>query len=195
LRGPQQPYGGRSDRQRHHFHHPDGPGSGRDHNPWADAQFFGRGGRGGGPRRARRGDIRAAVLAALADGPAHGYEVMRRLEERSGGLWRPSPGSVYPMLQLLEDEGLAKGVELDGRRTYQLTDEGTAEAQRRSTDKSPWASDDPAMAGQLALRDSLRQLQAAAYQVGGAGSPEQIEQATAAISQARQALYTILAQA
>jgi DNA-binding PadR family transcriptional regulator len=136
------------------------------------------------------------VLSSLVEGPAHGYEVIRRLEARSGGLWRPSPGSVYPMLQLLEDEGLAKGGDQDGRRTYQLTDEGKAEAERRATEGStPWASDDPAMAGQLALRDAVGQLHAAARQVGGAGSPEQIEQATAAVRQARQALYTILAEA
>lgn len=193
MRGSQQePYGARGDHHGHHghhFHHPDGPGRG-----WGEGRFGGGGGRGG-PRRARRGDIRAAVLAALADGPAHGYEVMRRLEERSGGLWRPSPGSVYPMLQLLEDEGLAKGSEADGRRSYELTEEGRAEAERRSAAGStPFASDDPSVQGQLALREAVGQLHGAARQVGSAGSPEQIERATAALRQARQALYTILAE-
>lgn len=186
MRGPQQPYGARSEGHGHHFHHPEGPGFG-----WGDARFGGR----GGPRRARRGDIRAAVIAVLADGPAHGYEVIRRLEQRSGGLWRPSPGSVYPMLQLLEDEGLARGGESDGRRTYELTDEGRAEAERRSAAGAPpWASDDPAAQGQMALREAVGQLHGAARQVGSAGSPEQIERATAALRQARQALYSILAE-
>ena len=188
MRGPQQPYGARGERHEHHehhFHHPEGPGFG-----WGEARFGGR----GGPRRARRGDIRAAVLAALADGPAHGYEVIRRLEQRSGGLWRPSPGSVYPMLQLLEDEGLAKGGESDGRRTYELTDQGRVEAERRSAGAPPWASDDPAAQGQMALREAVGQLHGAARQVGSAGSPEQIERATAALRQARQALYSILAE-
>ena len=79
----------------------------------------------------RRGDIRRAVLSALEDGPAHGYEVMRRLEERSGGIWRPSPGSVYPTLQMLEDEGLVRSRTQDGTRVYELTDAGRAEAEVR----------------------------------------------------------------
>ena len=76
----------------------------------------------------RRGDIRRAILSALKDSPAHGYEVMRRLEEMSGGLWRPSPGSVYPHLQMLEDEGMVQSVETDGTRTFTLTEAGGAEA-------------------------------------------------------------------
>jgi DNA-binding PadR family transcriptional regulator len=136
------------------------------------------------------------VLAVLAEGPAHGYEVIRRLEERSGGLWRPSPGSVYPMLQLLEDEGLARAGKADGRRTYELTEEGQAEAERRSAAGGPsWASDDPAAQGHMALREAVGQLHVAAHQVASAGSAEQIERATAAVRHARQALYSILAEA
>ncbi len=71
-----------------------------------------------------RGAIRTAILVALRDEPAHGYEVMRRLEEMSGGLWRPSPGSVYPHLQMLEDEGLVRSSDVDGSRTYTLTETG-----------------------------------------------------------------------
>ena len=89
----------------------------------------GRGGWGGG-RRMRRGAIRTAILLALREEPAHGYEVMRRLEEMSGGLWRPSPGSVYPHLQMLEDEGLVRSSDVDRSRTYALTDEGRAEAEK-----------------------------------------------------------------
>jgi DNA-binding PadR family transcriptional regulator len=99
------------------------------------------------------------------------------------------------MLQLLEDEGLAKGGEADGRRTYELTDEGRAEAERRSAGgPGRWAADDPAAPGQLALRESVGQLHAAARQVASAGSPDQVERATEALRQARQALYTILAE-
>ena len=81
-------------------------------------------GRGRGGARAKRGDIRAAVLALLAEKPAHGYEMIKELEERTGGAWRPSPGSIYPTLQLLEDEGLIKGNESEGKRRFELTDEG-----------------------------------------------------------------------
>src|ERR1700742_3583670 len=85
-----------------------------------------------GGHRLRRGDIRAVLLTALLDGPAHGYEIIRRLEERSGGLWRPSAGSVYPTLQQLEEEGKLTS-ETDstpqggGKRVYTLTDEGREE--------------------------------------------------------------------
>src|SRR5262245_3787599 len=72
----------------------------------------------------RRGDVRTAILTALQDEPMHGYQVIRVLEDRSGGHWRPSAGSVYPTLQQLEDEGLVRSEEIDGRRTYRLTDEG-----------------------------------------------------------------------
>src|ERR1700735_4256535 len=97
--------------------------------PWAEWSDPRAGGRGWGDRRRmRRGDVRGEVLSALVDGPAHGYEVIRRLEERSGGRWRPSPGSIYPTLQMLEDAGLVRASEQDGRRTYTLTDDGRSEA-------------------------------------------------------------------
>src|SRR3954471_22480834 len=88
-----------------------------------DIPFGGRGfGRGGfGPRHGRRdgrrrGDIRTALLVALTDAPAHGYELIQRIEDKSEGAWRPSAGSVYPTLQLLEDEGLVTSTESDGKR-------------------------------------------------------------------------------
>src|SRR3954454_14527614 len=94
--------------------HVGGPGGGR-------GRHGGPRGRGGpyGPRgegRIRRGDVRGLLLAGLLDGPAHGYELMGRLEEQSGGRWRPSPGSVYPQLQQLQDEGLVRAVDHDGRK-------------------------------------------------------------------------------
>src|SRR5215213_10877443 len=96
-----------------------------------------RGGRGGGrehgfpgfgpPRgpRARRGDVRAALLVLLAEEPRNGYQLIQELSERSGGMWQPSPGAVYPALSQLEDEGLVRSVETDGRRSFRLTDEGS----------------------------------------------------------------------
>ena len=98
------------------------------------------GGWRGGGRRMRRGDIRTALLTALEDGPAHGYEVINRLEEKSGGMWRPSPGSVYPTLQLFEDEGLVRSEERDGKRVYELTDAGRAQATERAErmGAEPW---------------------------------------------------------
>lgn len=186
------PNRGRGDHHGHRFHHPGGPDFG-----WGgwDARLFGGaggfGGRGGG-RRARRGDVRAAVLVALIDGPAHGYEIMRRLGERSGGMWRPSPGSVYPILQMLEDEGLVRVAEAEGRRAYELTDEGRAEADRRVAEgPAPWGGADPS---HFELMKSVGQLAMAARQVVSAGSPEQIERASAALKEARQVIYGILAE-
>ena len=99
-----------------------GPGFGR-----------GRGGRGRpGGGRGRRGDVRAAILALLAERPMHGYEMLQELSERTHELWRPSPGSLYPALQLLEDQGLVRSVTEEGRRRYELTDDGrTAQAERQ----------------------------------------------------------------
>src|ERR687893_3158314 len=95
----------------------------------------------GPPRgpRARRGDVRAAVLVLLAEEPRNGYQLMQEIEQRSDGVWRPSPGSVYPALQQLEDEGLVRIAEREGRKAYELTDEGRAHvAARRDELGAPW---------------------------------------------------------
>jgi DNA-binding PadR family transcriptional regulator len=141
----------------------------------------------------RRGDIRRAVLSALAEGPAHGYEVMRRLEGRSGGIWRPSPGSVYPTLQMLEDEGLVRSHPADGTRVYELTETGSAEAAAGDSEgRPPWERGDDG--GRLrALREAATGTLLAARQVAGAGSPEQIDRAVEIVQQARRDLYRLLA--
>ena len=164
--------------------------------PWG-----GRGGRGrwggerggwGGGRRMRRGDIRRAILTALTQSPAHGYEVMRRLEEMSGGLWRPSPGSVYPHLQMLEDEGLVRSADVDGTRTFTLTETGVAEA---ATDAPlPWQSGGEGDDQIRSLRLAVTQLMSAAKQLSGAGEHAQVERGIAVIKKARQELYQILAE-
>ena len=149
-----------------------------------------RGGWGGG-RRMPRGAIRTAILVALRDEPAHGYEVMRRLEELSGGLWRPSPGSVYPHLQMLEDEGLVQSADVEGSRTYALTDAGRAEAEKASL---PWQADDQTDDEVRTLRLGMGQLMSAAKQLAGDGEKSQIERGIAVIQKARKELYQILAE-
>ena len=153
----------------------------------------GRGHRG--PRHGggvRRGEVRDLLLAALREGPAHGYELMSWLEERSGGRWRPSPGSVYPLLQLFEDEGLATGREQGGRKIFALTEAGRAQADHsRMRDLTA----DPATRSQhQELRTEIQQLHLAARQVGAVGSPAQVEQAVTAVRATRQALYHLLAE-
>jgi|HubBroStandDraft_6_1064221.scaffolds.fasta_scaffold337515_2 DNA-binding PadR family transcriptional regulator len=186
----------------HHDHEsPRGPRGmrgpqGRHGEPWG-----GRGGRGrwggerggwGGGRRMRRGDIRRAILSALKDNPAHGYEVMHRLEEMSGGLWRPSPGSVYPHLQMLEDEGMVRSAEVDGTRTFTLTEKGVAEA--ANDEPLPWQSSGENDDQIRSLRLSVTQLMSAAKQLSGAGESAQVERGIAVIKKARQELYQILAE-
>jgi DNA-binding PadR family transcriptional regulator len=140
--------------------------------------------------RVPKGNVRGLLLAALLEGPAHGYEIMRRLETQAGGRWRPSPGSVYPLLQLLEDEGLVRGADAEGRRVYELTPEGRAQAdQSRLRDLAAG----PAAAAHLDLRAEVHRLHAAARQVGTAGEAAQVEQAVAIVKNARQALYQLLA--
>src|SRR3954465_2175874 len=91
-----------------------------------------------GPR-ARRGDVRAAILALLAEEPRNGYQLIQEIEARSGGEWRPSPGAIYPALQQLTDEGLIEGTEGEGRKTFRLTDAGRSYVEQHADEvNSPW---------------------------------------------------------
>ena len=151
-----------------------------------------RGRRGRG--RMRRGAIRDAVLLVLADQPRHGYDVMNELAERSGGMWRPSPGSVYPTLQQLEDEGLVRAAEVDDKRVFALTDGGRAEAEKVQERGSPWSTlDDGVSSDRRALFQSAMQAGVAASQVAQAGSGEQIASARAILDDTRKQLYRLLA--
>jgi DNA-binding PadR family transcriptional regulator len=144
----------------------------------------------------RRGDIRTALLAVLAEGPGHGYDVMQTLEEKTGGAWRPSPGSVYPTLQLLEDEGMVRSVERDGKRIFEITDAGRTEVNRRIEEAggTPWD-----LAGRTGgrggeLREEMGLLYLAAKQVSVAGDPAYAERAVAIVTEARKKLYLLLAE-
>lgn len=147
-----------------------------------------------GPRMGR-GDVRATVLALLAEKPMHGYQIIHEIEERSGGMWKPSPGSVYPTLQLLADEGLVQAEESDGRKTYSLTDEGRAAADAASDRSAPWQAQGSRENGwSTALPKAGIDLAQAAAQVGRSGNSEQVKQAVAVLEEARRKLYSILAQ-
>ena len=166
-----------------------------------------RGGRGGhrrrhggppweGRRRMRRGDIRTALLAALGEGPGHGYDVMQTLEDKTGGAWRPSPGSVYPTLQLLEDEGMVKSTERDGKRIYEITDAGRTEVARRIEEAggTPWDLAGRGGGGGNDLRGAVQQLQLAAKLISVSGEPTQVERAAVIVNDARKKLYQLLAE-
>ena len=157
---------------------------------------FGPGGRGRGPgRRAGRGDIRAAILLLLAEEPMHGYQLIQQIGERSGGTWRPSPGAIYPALNLLEDEGLIAITSESGRKMATLTEAGgTYVTQNAEQLGSPWedAASRPASPGR-ALRGALEALGAAAHQVARTGTDEQATKALEVLDRARRDLYLILA--
>lgn len=144
----------------------------------------------------RRGDIRTALLAALAEGPGHGYDVMQTLEDKTGGAWRPSPGSVYPTLQLLEDEGLVQSSEREGKRVFEINEAGRAELARRveQAGGTPWELAGKDGVGGNELRAAVQQLHLAAKQISIAGDPAQVERAAAIVHDARKKLYQLLAE-
>jgi DNA-binding PadR family transcriptional regulator len=155
---------------------------------------FGPGGRhGGGRGRARRGDVRASILALLKDRPMHGYEMIQEIADRSGGAWKPSPGSVYPTLQLLEDEGLIASESEGGKKLFALTDAGRTEAE--AGPEAPWED-----AGRGVDWDALNEVRKAGgglieafRQVWATGTPEQRDRALTVVNEARKRLYLILA--
>jgi DNA-binding PadR family transcriptional regulator len=152
---------------------------------------WGFGGRGRGRRG--RGDVRAAILALLAERPMHGYEMIQELEARTGGVWRPSPGSVYPTLQLLEDEGLIAGEEGEGRRRFTLTDAGRAEAERQG--QTPWEQVTAGVApAAWSLRDAIGQIVQASWSVAHAGTEAQQAKALEILNDSRRRLYALLAE-
>jgi DNA-binding PadR family transcriptional regulator len=164
--------------------------------PGGPGRGFGarRGGRGGG-RRQRRGDVRNAVLTLLAERPMHGYEIIQEITERSNGLWRPSPGSVYPTLQLLADEELVStSEEPGGKKLFTLTEAGRAQAENLGGNP-PWerltADVDP---NEVALRTAYGNLTTAVFQLAWAADSEQKVKAVEVLDGARRQLYAILAE-
>jgi DNA-binding PadR family transcriptional regulator len=167
---------------------------------WGGPGEVGRGGRRGHRGRGRGrggrgGNVRAAILALLVEEPRHGYAIMTELAERSGGLWRPSPGSVYPVLQQLQDEGLVSVEEADGRRVFSLTDAGRSYVAEHADEvHEPWSvADSGPVARVRSIMFALHALGAAVHEVARTADDAQAEQAVAALDQARRTLYRILA--
>ena len=157
---------------------PGGPGGGRGHR---------RGGRGSRP------NVRPALLALLLERPMHGYEMIQELESRTGGIWRPSPGSVYPTLQLLEDEGFIEPEAEGSRKSYRLTEAGRPEAEA-AAQNPPWSSiGDDTMSQVQDFRDAAVGIMSALKQVGFSGTAEQRQRALEALNETKRKLYAILA--
>lgn len=159
---------------------------------------FGMGGHphgfGGPGMRARRGDVRAAVLRLLAEEPMHGYQIIQELSARSGGAWSPSAGSVYPTLQLLADEGLVSSEETAGKKVFTLTESGVAEVAKTADEPSPWEEASQGDSGFADYREAAGRLMQAMFQVGKGGSPAQREAALEVLADARKKIYAILAE-
>jgi DNA-binding PadR family transcriptional regulator len=151
-----------------------------------------------GPSRgakAGRGDVRAAILALLQEGPRTGYQIMSEIEERSGGAWRPSPGAVYPALAQLADEGLIVGEESGGRRTFGLTPAGRDYIEQNpKMARGAWESEAQQEAWELpGLFAEAARLGAGIVQIAHAGTPGQVQEAEQLLEQTRRKLYRILA--
>jgi len=190
------------------------PGRGGRGGPW-DRDFGGRRGPGhwgggfGGPwggwfpgppappraPKASRGDVRAAILALLREGPLNGYQIMSEIEERSGGAWRPSPGAVYPALSQLADEGLIAAAESGGRRAYSLTEAGRQYVEQHpDMARGAWESVAQQEAWQVpGLFAEAARLGGGIVQIAHAGTPEQIRAAERLLERTRRDLYRILA--
>jgi DNA-binding PadR family transcriptional regulator len=164
---------------------------------WKGGPF---GGPGWGPHRhgrgrARRSDVRLALLRLLAEEPRNGYQLMQTIEERSEGLWRPSPGSVYPTLAQLEDEGLIRSAQSEGARRFELTDAGREHLDTLADEPDPWEpvaedTDNPL----TDLGPLVIQIGKATLQVASVGDRSQRDRARALLADTRRALYRILAE-
>lgn len=208
-------WGGRPGHRRGPAFGPFGPGPGEGRGP---------GGRPGPGRRARRGDVRNAVLHLLQREPMNGYQLMQEIAQSSGGAWQPSSGAIYPALAQLEDEGLVEQVDLDGRRAYQLTDTGRAAAEelprqawaggaepddpwsegegRRTGSGHGWAAGEEHQEERRARRQrgaqlwkALGSVAMATQAVGQAGDDALSGQAAELLDRTRRDLYRLLAEA
>jgi DNA-binding PadR family transcriptional regulator len=163
---------------------------------------FGRrgfGGRGNKRKRFRHGDVRASVLILLDEEPMHGYQLIQEIEERSGGVWQPSPGSVYPVLQQLEDEGLIRIEQNEGRKVASLTEAGrTYVEDNRAKLGAAWTAvahdvDERALETRKFF-DHYKQIAIAGKQLAKVGTESQIVEASKVLADTRRRLYLILAE-
>jgi len=144
-----------------------------------------------GGARARRGDIPAAVLSLLRESDMHGYQIIQEISDRTDGAWTPSPGAIYPALQLLEEQKMVESKTVGDKRVFALTELGRTHA-AMLPEGGPWqefaAESDP----ERKLREAFMSLMQATKQVGTVGSAEQIEQAASVLADARKRMYAML---
>jgi DNA-binding PadR family transcriptional regulator len=161
-----------------------------------DLLGFTQTGRSGGPGpKVRRGDVRAAILDVLAAEPMNGYRLIQEIEKRTGGAWKPSPGSVYPTVQQLEDEGLVEGMESERRRVLHLTDEGRRYVEEHPEELAatwqPFA--EPEEDQGPSLKPAIGQVMGAVWQIVTTGTRQQQAEAAEILADTRRRLYGLLA--
>lgn len=227
-RGPQGPFHAWADGpdniwQQHRGRGPGGPVGPEGHRGgWSGGGWGGRSGHQGPPPwlaglfgmgqpdqrrgpRVRRGDVRTAILDVLreagnAEEPVNGYQVIQQIEDKSGGVWRPSPGSVYPTIQQLEDEGLVEADDERGRRTLRLTAQGATYAEENSAELAAvWApferegAADEGSSPAYDLKAEIGQVMGGVWQIVSSGSEQQRRAAVVVLVETRRKLYGILA--
>jgi DNA-binding PadR family transcriptional regulator len=179
--------GGR--RERRHVHGSFGPDFGFGPGPMGGPRDRGRG-------RAGRGDVRAAIISLLSEEPRNGYQIIQDINDRTGGMWRVSSGSVYPTISQLEDEGLIEPTEGNGRRLFALTQAGREHAEQNAEQLAQlWeaGAEDTRLGEFRQYRELIGQLAAATRQVHDVGTQAQREEAKQVLIRARQSLYKLLA--
>lgn len=193
--GPEQAFE-RPQRGSEGYRGPKGPFGGRGRWGWQGPEQGDEQGGGRWSMRAARGDVRSAILMLLSETPMHGYQIIQEIAQRSGDAWRPSPGSVYPALQMLQDEGLLAVQEAEGRRVFSLSQVGQAYVEKnRESIQSAWAAVTSNANDQSRdIRALGMQLALALKQVMFAGSPAQVASAREVLVQARRQIYRILAE-
>lgn len=145
----------------------------------------------GGFMQARRGDMQPIILGVLTDGPMHGYEIMRQLEDKSHGMWRPSPGSVYPTLQLLEEKDLVVATEKAGKKVYALTDKGREEA-KAAPATPPWETDAADFARHREMRELAFEVLGLFKQITHRGSDEQTKELQTILLETKEKLAALV---
>jgi DNA-binding PadR family transcriptional regulator len=147
----------------------------------------------GGPR-ARRGDVRSAILRLLSEQPMHGYQIIQELSARSGGAWSPSAGSIYPTLQMLADEDLITAEETAGKKVYSLTETGKAAVAETADQPAPWEDAVQSGSGKSGYREAIGKLMGVVFQIGKTGTADQAAAAIEVMNDTRKKLYAILSE-
>lgn len=146
------------------------------------------------PSRARKGDVKAAILSLLAEEPSNGYQLIKTIRHATDGAWRPSPGSIYPTLQQLQDDGLIEPIGEGGRTQFALTDAGRAHITEHADElEAAWEGATGKSDEDAALAESIAKLMGAVHQLRFAADEKQAAQVAEILDDSRRSIYRILA--